>query len=140
MVVSQAPGGAHLAFTRVRPGEDMPDIDQHAATLLPEPAGAAPQGQQGPTGTPQADGVDESSPGAQANGGPGTGAGPGEQGGRGKGLGGGKGGGALPLLPPRRNRFDPAKALADAHAKGEDISHDGEEANRDSYSLPTNAN
>ncbi|GLC51737.1 hypothetical protein PLESTB_000542600 [Pleodorina starrii] len=137
--VSTAPGGAHLAFLRVRPGQEMPlttDLPARQDAIAAAATGETPaQSQQ------QQDGGEASSSCTTAAIGNGVvDAEGGGKGGAANGAGGGKAGSALPLLPPRKAKFDPTRALSDKHARGEDISRDGQEANRDDFSLPTSAN
>ncbi|GLI70724.1 hypothetical protein VaNZ11_015748, partial [Volvox africanus] len=129
--VSRVAERAQLTFLRVRPGEELPPTEDKA----PLAAAADQHHSQKPDGDSASTASSSTSVVATANGrdvavdskDSGT-----------KGAGGGKG--ALPMLPPRKTKFDPTRALSDKHANGEDITRDGQEANRDDFSLPTSAN
>ncbi|PNH12059.1 Chaperone protein ClpB [Tetrabaena socialis] len=117
--------GTTLTLERIRPGEPIPptaDTQRPAAVELPTPAAAAPaEAAPAAAAAPTANGAPAEAEGAAAKAG-------------------GRPAGAQPVLPPRRARFDPTKALSERHAAGEDISRDGAEANRDDFTLPPSTN
>ncbi|KXZ48462.1 hypothetical protein GPECTOR_27g632 [Gonium pectorale] len=143
ILVSMAPDGAHLTLTRLKPGEQAPPP---ASSSLQPPAAAAAVAASGPTengapanGTAPPGSLGASQPPPNDAGAANArtdGAGSGGDSGAAKGKGGAT---SRPLLPPRKNRFDPTRALSAKHAAGEDIGADGAAANRDDFSLPTSA-
>ncbi|GIL82455.1 hypothetical protein Vretifemale_11438, partial [Volvox reticuliferus] len=127
--VSQAAEGGHLTFLRVRQGEEVPPTaDKVTAATAAQPPLQQADGETTSAASTSASLV------ATANG---HDAAVGSKDSGAKGAAGGKG--ALPLLPPRKTKFDPTRALSDKHTSGEDITRDGQEANRDDFSLPTSA-